>query len=115
MANGVCLAVATNLLIRRHAYEACFDELDGQSDSASESDSESARESDIESDESTDDGTHIEVLEVVEVLDPSQWRRCQCPTRTWRMKLVPGETEFRCFECLYAHRDQSADYLWRLG
>ena len=111
MANGVCLAVATNLLIRRHAYEACFDELDGQSDSESESDSESARESDIQSDESTDDGNHI----VAEVLEPYQWQRCQCPTRTWRMKLVPGETEFRCFECLYAHRDQSADYEFRLG
>ena len=49
MANGIHLATATNLLIRRHAYsKACFNEFAGQSDS------ESAREADT--DESTDDG-----------------------------------------------------------
>ena len=56
------------------------------------------------SDKSTDDGA------VLEVLEPYQYRRCRCTQPTLRMTLVPGESEFRCFECLYAHCDQSAEY-----
>ena len=101
MASGMHLAAATNLLIRRHAYaKVCFSEL-------GESESESALEADT--DESTDDGN------VLEVLEPYQLVRCHCPQPTWRMALVPGETEYRCFECVNAHPDQSAYYVFRIG
>ena len=96
MSSGMHLVEATNLLIRRHVYaKACRKEL-------GESASESAREADT--DESTDDGNMFDVLEL------SQLIRCRCPRPTWRMALVPGEAEYRCFECLKVHPDQSAEY-----
>ena len=140
MARGMHLAAATNLLIRRHAYaKDCFSELGADTDestdvyeSALEADSdayESALEADTDAyeseletdtdayesaletdtDESTDDGS------VLEVLEPYQLVRCRCPQPTWRMALVPGETEYRCFECLRPHPDQSRDYAFRVS
>ena len=102
MANGIDLATATNLMIRRHAYSvACFNDFAEQSDSGS------LLEADT--DDSTDDGNPLEVDE------PWQLNRCACPQATWRMILVPGEREYRCFTCLNAHRDQSAHYTFQLG
>ena len=86
-----------NWWIRRRLYslDAC-DTLEDQSDQVDIDDAESHA--------STDDST------VFEVLEPYQLLRCQCPQPTWRMALVSGESEFRCFECLKAHCDQSAHY-----
>ena len=86
---------AANLLIRRHACAACFNEFYLES----------------ETDESTDDSDG----NVTEILELYQLFRCQCPPPTRRMALVLGETEYRCFECLNAHRDQSASYEFSLS
>ena len=81
--------------IRRHVYsQASLAAFEVQSDLDCMDDAES--------DESTDDGILFEVLE------PYQLTRCRCPQPTSRLPLVSGETEYRCFECLYAHCDQSA-------
>ena len=48
-------------------------------------------------------------------INPWQLNRCACPQATWRMILVPGERVYRCFTCLDAHRDQSANYTFQLG
>ena len=102
MANGIHLATAINLMIRRYAYSvACFNDFAEQSDSGS------AREADT--DDSTDDGI------ILEVVEPWQLIRCACPQLTWRMTLVPGERVYRCFRCLGAHRDQSAHYTFQIG
>ena len=61
---------------------------------------------DAESDVSTDDDGSI----FVEVLEPYQVFRCRCPQPTLRMSLVREESEYRCFECLNAHPDQSAHF-----
>ena len=105
MVTKLCLAAAPNLLIRRHAYaKAYFGAIE-------ESDLESAPGVDtdeLDTDESTDDGAEIEVLE------PYQVERCLCLRPTWRMPLVPNETEYRCFECLNAHYDQSASFKYQI-
>ena len=107
MANGIDLATATNLMIRRHAYSvACSNDFAEQSDSGSLLSSNDVYP---DTDASTDDGR------ILEMVIPLQLNRCACPQATWRMILVPGERVYRCFTCLGAHRDQSAHYTFQLG
>ena len=107
MANGIDLATATNLMIRRHAYSvACSNDFAEQSDSGSLL---SSNDFYPDTDDSTNDGS------ILEMDNPWQLNRCACPQATWRMILVPGERVYRCFTCLGAHRDQSAHYTFQLG
>ena len=90
-----------NWWIRRRVYFlAACDTLEDQSDQVDMDDAES--------DLSTDDG------DLIEVLEPFQVWRCRCPQPTWRMPLGPTESEFRCFECLGAHRDQGAHFPFQI-
>ena len=93
--------------IRRHVYsKASLAATAGPSHLVDMGDAESDAYLDgAESDVSTDDD-----IAPVEVLEPYQWFRCRCPQPTLRMSLVRGESEYRCFDCLNAHPDQSAHF-----